>query len=418
MKILHVLETSAPHTVGYTVRAKAIIDHQRQLGLDPVVVTSPLFAASDKRAALEEIDGTRYYRTNHISPPAAARSKMSSYARRLAMIARYRHAVSDIARKERPDVIHAHSSYMNAYASVPAVRQLGVPLVYEVRTLWGEAAVIEDGWDLDSWKYKLIWRLELGAMRRANMVIPISTGIREELIQRGIAPQKLKVVPNGVDSIKFVPRARDEARAQSTGLAGRFVIGFVGSIRRLEGLSTLLNAYSMCKAQRPELALVIVGDGPERKALEVQAMRLRARDVVFAGNVPHADVSSWYSISDLLVYPRIRALINERVTPLKPLEAMALGKVCIGSDVGGLTELIRDDKTGVIFHAGDAEHLASCIIGLIDDRGRMDRLRQAALAFVKREREWSTIVRHYVEIYQELLSEKKPAVHAPLQTIT
>jgi len=413
MKVLHVLETSLPHTVGYTVRARYIVDHQRRLGLEPVVVTSPLFPPKQPPERIEEYDGVRYYRTNHIRPPASAKSKIGSYALRIAMALRYRRAVLEIARRERPDVLHAHSSYANAYAALPAARELALPLVYEVRTLWGEAAVVEDGLRPDSWKHRLIWQLELGAMRRATMVAPISRGIREELINKGIPSEKLEIVPNGVDSSRFVPSPRDQARAQSMGLADRFVIGFIGSIRRLEGLSTLLQAFGICRTQRQGISLVIVGDGPERSALEAQVRQLGLAGVVLTGNVPHSEVSSWYSIMDMLVYPRIRAVITERVTPLKPLEAMALGKVCIGSDVGGLTELIQHGTTGLTFRAGDAKHLAAVIISLMDDQALRDRLRQSALDFVRKEREWSVIVAGYSKLYERLIRERGSSRRQP-----
>jgi PEP-CTERM/exosortase A-associated glycosyltransferase len=410
MKVLHVLETSLPHTVGYTVRARYIVDHQRRLGLEPVVVTSPLFLAKEPPAKIEEYEGVRYYRTNHIRPPASAKSKIGSYALRIAMTMRYRRAVLEIARRERPDILHAHSSYANAYAALPAARELGLPLVYEVRTLWGESAVVEDGLRPDSWKHRLIWRLELGAMRRASMVVPISRGIREELISRGIPSEKLEIVPNGVDSSRFVPGPRDQARAQSMGLGDRFVIGFVGSIRRLEGLSTLLQAFGICRTQRQGISLVIVGDGPERSALEAQVRQLGLARVVFTGNVPHSEVSSWYSIMDLLVYPRIKAVINERVTPLKPLEAMALGKVCVASNVGGLTELIRDGETGVIFRADDAAELAATILSLMDDPDRLRRLGSAGLEYVRKEREWSAVVQRYQGIYDRSIQQEKQQI--------
>jgi PEP-CTERM/exosortase A-associated glycosyltransferase len=411
MKVLHVLETSIPHTVGYTVRARAIIEHQRRVGLDPVVVTSPFFPAKDLDVAVEQIQGTSYYRTNHIPVPASARSKVTSYAVRAMMVARYRQAILEIARVERPDVIHAHSSYTNAYAALPAARRLGVPLVYEVRTLWGESAVVENGLRRDSLKHRLVWQLELGAMRRADLVVPISRGIREELIRRGIPARKLEIVPNGVDSSRFQPVPHDHALAERIGLPGRFIIGFVGSILRLEGLSTLLEAYRICRSQRSHIGLVIVGDGPERTALQTQAREAGLRDVVFAGKVSHDDVSSWYSIMDALVYPRIRAVVNECVTPLKPLEAMALGKICVGSDVGGLKELIRDDDTGVIFRSEDPRDLASALLALMDDPARMQRLQHAASRFVEHEREWSLIVRRYVDLYDRLVPQK--AVLAP-----
>jgi glycogen synthase len=403
MKVLHVLETSLPHTVGYTVRARTIVDYQRRLGLEPVVITSPLFRAQEPPAQIEEYEGVRYYRTNHIRPPGSAKSKLSSYALRIVMAVRYRRAVLEIARREHPDVLHAHSSYANAYAALPAARELGLPLVYEVRTLWGESAVIEDGLRPDSWKHRLVWRLELGAMQRADLVLPISQGIREEVIRRGIPAYKVDVMPNGVDTSKFAPRPRDAVRASATGLDGCFVIGFVGSMRKLEGLSTLLTAYGICKAQRDRVRLVLVGDGPDKKALEAQAVEQGLPGVIFTGNVPHADVPSWYSIMDVLVYPRLRAVINERVTPLKPLEAMAQGKVCMGSDVGGLTELIRDDDTGVIFRADDPEDLAHALISLMKEPARLERLGRRALEAVRRERDWSAISPRYIELYEKVI---------------
>jgi PEP-CTERM/exosortase A-associated glycosyltransferase len=406
VKILHLLETSIPHTVGYTIRARAIIEHQRRLGLDPVVVTSPLFPAKDRTVTVERYDGVPYYRTNYIPAPGSASLKVWSYAIRVMMLKRYRQAVLGIAQREHPDVLHAHSSYTNAYAAFPAARRLRLPLIYEVRTLWGESAVVEDGLQPDSWKHRLVWRLEIGAMRRADLVVPISQGIRAELTRRGVPPSKMAVVPNGVDSSRFIPGPRDEARARSVGLAGCFVIGFVGSLRRLEGLSTLLDAYSICRSRRDRIGLVIVGDGPDRRSLEAQAQQGGLSGAVFAGRVPHEEVLSWYSIIDVVVYPRIQAVINERVTPLKPLEAMALGKVCIGSDVGGLKELIRDGETGVIFPNGDSESLAAAISSLMDDKARVDRLGRAGREYVRREREWSTVGKRYCDLYDSVVSSK------------
>jgi len=411
MKVLHVLETSLPHTVGYTVRARTIVDYQRRLGLEPVVITSPLFRAQEPPARVEEYEGVRYYRTNHIRPPASAKSKLSSYVLRIVMALRYRRAVLEIARRERPDVLHAHSSYANAYAALPAARELRLPLVYEVRTLWGESAVVEDGLRPDSWKHRLVWRLELGAMQRADLVLPISQGIRDEVIRRGIPDDKIEVMPNGVDTSKFTPRPRDRDRASAAGLDGCFVIGFVGSMRKLEGLSTLLTAYGICRAQRDQVRLVLVGDGPDKKALEAQAVEQGLPGVIFTGNVPHADVPSWYSIMDVLVYPRLRAVINERVTPLKPLEAMAQGKVCMGSDVGGLTELIRNDDTGVIFRAEDPEDLARALISLMKEPARLERLGRTALEAVRRERDWSAISPRYIELYEKVIRVARDRKH-------
>jgi PEP-CTERM/exosortase A-associated glycosyltransferase len=421
VKVLHVLETSVPDTGGYTIRARDILDFQRRAGIEPVVVTSPLFPAKVQPPAKEVFDDVRYYRTNDIPAPSSAKSKLMSYVVRARMLARYRRAVLAIAKQERPDVLHAHSSYTNAEAAYYAARRLGLPLIYEVRTLWGESAVVEDGWRKNSWKYRMVWNFELNAMRRADLVVPIAKGIRDELVRRGIPEGKLEIVPNGVDSGKFMPRARDEQRAREAGVAGRFVVGFIGSIRRLEGLSTLLRAYDICRRQGRSMTVVIIGDGPDRLPLQEEATRL-GLDVLFTGNVPHADVASWYSIMDVLVYPRIRAVINERVTPLKPLEAMALGKVCVVSDVGGLMELVRDDETGVVFRSEDPAHLADVLTRLSQDPERMKRLREDGLRFVRQERDWGTIVPRYAELYDRVVRARQvqpaPSAASPVGDVS
>src|SRR5690606_15288718 len=261
-------------------RAKAIVEHQRRLGLDPVVITSPLFQGGDPAVTQEEYDGTRYHRTNYIRAPGSARRKIVSHALRVAMLMRYRRAVLDVARREKVQLRHAHSSYSNAYAAMPAARRLGLPLIYEVRTLWGESAVVEDGWRADSLKHRMIWRLELGAMNGADLVVPIAKGIRDELASRGIPERKLRIVPNGVDSSLFRPVAPDRERARASGVENRFVVGFVGSMRRLEGLDLLVEAYRLCRMQRADIGLVIVGDGPVRTELEARA-RTQGLDAVF-----------------------------------------------------------------------------------------------------------------------------------------
>jgi len=404
LKVLHVLEKSLPDTGGYTIRARAIIENQIKLGMEVVVVTSPLMPREMVKGEVETLFGVRHHRTNHIPVPDSARTRVGRYITRALMLYRYRKALSKIVAAERPDVIHAHSSYLNALAAVPAARRHGLPLVYEVRTLWGESAVIEDGLAIDSWRYRMVWRLELSAMRNATAVVPIATGIRDELVRRGVPAGKMTVVGNGVDSSRFVARERDPALASRHRLDGKFVVGFIGTMRRLEGLSTLVQAFAAARARRQDMALVLVGDGPDKADLEALAAKLGIRDVLFTGTVPHDQVAAWYSVMDVLVYPRIRATINERVTPLKPLEAMALGKVCVASDVGGLTELVTDGETGVIFEAGNHESLARALEGLMDDRPRLAKLARQGTEYVRRERDWSAIIPRTRELYERLRS--------------
>ena len=401
MKVIHVLETSAPELVGYTIRGRYIVNHQRKLGLDPVVVTSPFFRGAGARR-VDEIDGVRYYRSNHIPRPDKTSGRLRAYWTRLHMVRRYREFVAEIARKERADVIHAHSSYTNGLAAGYASEQLGVPFIYELRTLWGERAVVEDGWSPTSLKYRTVWRLELGVMRRANVVVPISRGIRDAVVDRGIDPAKILIVPNGVDTSVFVPRPADAALMQALNLTGCFVVGFIGSLGGLEGIPLLIDAFKEVHRRAPQVRLVIVGEGADRPRLQAAAIAAGLDHVIqFTGVVPHDQILRYYSVMDVLAYPRIDAKINQAVTPLKPLEAMAMGKVCLASDVGGLKELVDDNVTGLLFAAGNVGHLSKQILLLASDTELRARLSSEAQVFVRRDREWSTIASRYIGIYRQ-----------------
>lgn len=400
MRVMHILETSAPHVVGYTIRGKYIVTHQQRLGLDPFVVTSPFFKGPAKQWS-EEIDGITYIRSNHIPRPDKAAGRLQAYWTRAQMLRKYRRFVADIARRERPKVIHAHSSYTNGVAAGYASAQLGIPFVYELRTLWGESAVVEDGLSPTSLRYRAVWRLELGVMRKANVVIAISQGIRDAIVERGIDPGKVMVVPNGVDSGVFTPQPYDAVLAEKLGLTGCFVMGFIGSMRRLEGLALAVEAFKEIHRREPRARLLVVGEGPEREGLEAAAKANGMSHVIqFTGLVPHEDILRYYSICDVLLYPRIDARINQTVTPLKPLEAMAMGKICLASDVGGLKELINDGTTGLLFRTGSVSDLTEKALLLSRDAALRARLTSQAGTTVRQEREWSTVAARYQEVYR------------------
>jgi glycogen synthase len=410
MKVLHVLERSVPELVGYTIRGRYIVQHQHRLGLEPSVVTSPFFRGADT-PAIGEIDGIRYYRSNHIPrPDKSTQSRLGAYMTRMNMVRRYRQFVAEVASRERVGILHAHSSYTNGLAARYASERLGLPFVYELRTLWGESAVVEDAWNPNSFKYRMVWRLELGVMRRANLVVAISKGIRDAIVERGIDPEKVVIVPNGVDTKVFVPRPPDVELARKLGLEGCFVVGFIGSLRRLEGLSLAIDAFQEIHRREPRARLLIVGEGPERQRLSAAAAAAGLGHVVqCTGLVPHDEILRYYSIMDVLAYPRIDARINQTVTPLKPLEAMAMGKVCLASDVGGLTELVQDGITGLTFARGDVRDLTEKILLLASDPALRDRLAAGGQTAVRREREWSVIASHYADIYRRAGAAKVQA---------
>src|SRR5690606_4976728 len=183
------------------------------------------------------------------------------------------------------------------------------------------------------------------------------------------------------------------------------VLGFVGSFYAYEGLDLLVQAFASLSAQRSDLMLLLVGGGPQEQALKAQVAQLGLLDkVIFSGRVPHDEVSGHYALIDILAYPRRSMRLTELVTPLKPLEAMAQGKIFVASDVGGHKELIDDGRTGTLFKADDEAALVAAVSGLLDRPQAWDALRANGRRHVESVRNWRNSVAVYVDAYEKVLS--------------
>ena len=234
--------------------------------------------------------------------------------------------------------------------------------------------------------------------------VTICQGLRNDLIARGIPGDKIGTVPNAVDIENFEPGGTPDAALKARlGLQGATVLGFIGSFYAYEGLDLLLAALPELLQHRGDLRVLLVGGGPQEAALKAQAQQLGvAGKVVFTGRVPHAEVQRYYDLVDVLTYPRHSMRLTELVTPLKPLEAMAQGRLLVASDVGGHKELIRDGETGLLFQAGSADALVRAVLGLLARREDWPKLRAAGRRFVETERNWCASAAHYRPVLERL----------------
>jgi len=397
MRILHVLDHSIPLHSGYTFRTAAILREQRALGWETYHLTSAKQGST--AAAVEDVDGLRFYRCE---VPAAAPAGINEW--RLMRSTEKR--LEQLARELRPDVLHAHSPVLNAIPAIRVGRRLGIPVVYEVRAFWEDAAVDHGTTAEGSLRYRATRALESWAFKRVGHVFTICEGLRRDIVARGIPEQKVTVIPNAVDVQGFqLSGEPDSVLKRKLGLDGKTVLGFVGSFYAYEGLDLLLEAFARLQAQRQDLRVLLVGGGPQEANLKAQAERLRIADkVVFAGRVPNAEVSRYYDLIDLLVYPRHSMRLTELVTPLKPLEAMAQGRIFMASDVGGHKELIRDGETGRLFAAGKVDSLVTTVGEMLDHREQWPAMRAAGRRFVEQVRNWKNSVANYDSIYRRLVA--------------
>lgn len=398
LRVLHVLDHSIPLHSGYAFRTRAILREQRRLGWETFHLTSPKH--STPGGPEEEVDGLRFYRTQW-QPAAFSRLPV---ARELALMRATARRIEQVAHLVRPDILHAHSPVLNAIPALWVGRRLGIPVVYEVRAFWEDAA--SDHGTSREWglRYRLTRALETFALRRAGQVTTICEGLKRDIIARGIPADRITVIPNAVDLGTFEFGAEpDLALKARLGLDGKTIVGFIGSFYAYEGLDLLLAALPKVLEQIPQVRVLLVGGGPQEHVLKSLAEALGVGDkVIFAGRVPHQEVQRYYSIVDVFAYPRRSMRLTDLVTPLKPLEAMAQGRLLVASDVGGHRELIRDGETGVLFRAGDQACLAEAIVRLLAQRERWPQLREQGRRFVERERNWPGSVARYRDVFRRL----------------
>ena len=404
MRILHVLDHSLPLQSGYVFRTMGILRAQRSLGWETIQLTAPN-SQLDSSAPAEEIDDFRFYRT----PDPKGLTAHLPVAGRMSTMKVLERRIEDVSEQTKPDVIHAHSPVLNAIPALRVGRARGIPVVYEIRAFWEDAAV--DHGTAQAWgpRYRLTRSLETRALRRVSAATTICQGLRTDIIERGIPADKITVIPNSIDLEHFSsPPAYDPQLAESLGLTGSIVIGFIGSFYAYEGLDLLLEALPRLVESVPNLKVVLVGGGQDLDRLTALAESKGVADrVIFTGRVDHQDVPRYYGLIDVMIYPRHGQRLTELVTPLKPLEAMANGRVLLASDVGGHRELIEHGKTGFLFKADDVNDLATSLEGIIAQRQTWDQIRRAGRAFIEQERTWQTTVKRYQGVYDYALNGAK-----------
>ncbi|KRA33135.1 glycosyl transferase family 1 [Rhodanobacter sp. Root627] len=405
MRILHVLDHSLPLHSGYTFRTLAILNEQRALGWETFQLTGPKQGSGQQRE--EIVDGWRFQRT----PPATGLASKLPVVKFRALMSALQKRLAEVVEEVRPDIIHAHSPVLNAFPALAVGRAAGIPVVYEVRAFWEDAAV--DQGTAREWgvRYRLTRAMETRALRRADAVTTICEGLRGDMLERGIPAEKITVIPNAVDLSRFRFTATADAEIiQKYGLTRGATLGFAGSFYAYEGLDLLLRAMPVVLRAVPQARLLLLGGGPQEAALKALATELHLEGAVhFTGRVPQSEMARYYSAMDVMVYPRTSMRLTDLVTPLKPLEAMAMGKLVVASDVGGHRELIRDGHNGHLFPAGSNEALAHCLVKLLQAPESWNDFIADGRAYVEGERNWQTSVARYPAVYAAALGRAQEA---------
>ncbi|MCZ6675713.1 MAG: glycosyltransferase [Candidatus Poribacteria bacterium] len=351
----------------------------------------------------ELIDELTYYRTPLPKGYLKTLQLQKPFLREKVLMKALHETTERILSEENIDLVHAHSPVLCGFPAFKAAKAQKIPFVYEIRGFWEDSCVQGGKFGPKSFPYKLSRYLETRLFRKVNAVIAISQHMIDDIVARGIDAVKVYKVPNGVDVNRFIPLKRDQTLLDKYQLQECTVIGFIGSFYRFEGLECLIRAIAEIAPKMPQVRLILVGGGEEEKCIQQLTQQLQLTDtVIFVGRVPHTEVLKYDSVMDILVYPRYSDRTTNLVTPLKPLEAMAMGKAVIGSDVGGIHELLNNGNEGILFQAQNTNDLAEKIMHLIDDVNARQKLGKKARDYILRERTWERIAPRYLKIYESV----------------
>lgn len=401
---LYLLHNSLPyHSAGYSTRTQGLLQSVRGLGWDVHGVTRlgypfdmPKFEDIESIDKMDVIDGVPYHRLSTLAG-IEKKAPIQSY------VERYSRELEKLVREEKPFVLHAASNHWNGLTAVETANRMGIPSVYEVRGLWEVTRGSRDPEWAKGGMYRFMARMEADAAKNATRVLTITNALKEELVRRGVSADKITVLPNGVDSTRFVPRGRDEGLKNALGLSGKTVIGYVGSVLDYEGLGLLIDAAKILKKTHSDFGVMIVGDGAELEKFQAEVFDSGLEDIfVFTGRVPHEEVEKYYSIVDITPFPRLPLPVCEMVSPLKPFEAMAMQKAVVSSDVQALTEIVRHEENGLLHRKGSAESLAEQIERFLRDPELMKRMAENGREWVVAERQWKDLGKIVSDTYLQL----------------
>ncbi|MFL5680049.1 MAG: glycosyltransferase [Chloroflexota bacterium] len=412
--VMHLLKESVPYLQnGFTMRSRYTLLAQRDAGLDPFVVTSLGFPRKEGVTSFpvtETVDGIVHHRLD-LGPGYATEAPFD------VQLTDYAWLAARVGRRERPAIIHASSGFRGfetALVGVALREHLRRPLVYEVRSFF------ETTWSGDHDRaeagehYERRFETENRCMRAADAVVTIGEAMRDDIAARGVPRDRIFLMPNGVDPASFEPADASPELRRRYRLEGRTVFGYVSNLDHpREGQELLIEATAKLLLRGRKVACLIVGDGLRRQELEDQARRAGVGEaVIFTGRIPHAEVRAHYALLDMFVVPRRNDRAARYVTPLKPFEAMAMGKPLVVSDLPALIEIAAPGERGVAFAHDDADALASSIELLIDHPELRQSYGEAGRRWVLAERTWAANGKRYRDVYESLMSRGAAGVGA------
>lgn len=398
-RVVHALTNSLPWTrSGYTLRSHAVLRAQQEAGIAVAALTRPAYPVSIGRvltADVDVVDGVTYHRC---VPTVLAPGEAGRIDRWAADLAR-------LAREHRATHLHSTTHYPNALAAQAAARALDLPWVHEVRgqleRTWASARRrAGDPAPYASSRF-VAWRArEAEVAAAADHVVTISGTMRDDLVRRGVDPTRVSVVPNGIDAALLQRDITPERARALLGLPQTSGwVGAVSSVVHYEGLTDLVEAVALLRAQGSDVRGVVVGDGVAWPELRRRVAELGMQETfLLPGRLPRDQALQWLDALDVVVVPREDHEVTRLVPPLKLVEAMGVGRTVVASDLPAMAEIVAPGETGLLTRPQDPAALAEALDWLLEDPDRRHDLAGRARTLAA-GRTWESLAETYRQVY-------------------
>lgn len=396
-KILFVLNKAYPVINGYTVRSDEIIQALYKQQFEPVIATRLGWSPEHEGYHKTELYNNKHdiYFIDQSQKYLTYKTPIKNY------LQKYTDEIEKIILKEKPNYIYAASNFQNALPSLIVGKHYNIPTVYEVRGMWQYTQSTKNPYFYQSERFYLHEKYEIECCKLASRVTCICNTLKDYLVKRGINPDKIEVISNGVNTKELTPLIKNKKLESKYDLRNKIVVGFVGSITAYEGLDYLIEAVKLInkmKLYHKEFILLIVGEGNYLETLKKSVIESELDDYVkFVGRVSRELIPEIYSLVDIAPFPRINIPLCQLVTPLKPYEAMSFAKKVLVSDLDALKEMVVPEVNGLTFKANDTNDLIKSLLNIVDN----NEISLSARKWVKNNKDWEIIGKELLNVLEK-----------------
>jgi glycosyltransferase involved in cell wall biosynthesis len=309
----------------------------------------------------------------------------------------------------KPDLVIATSpQFFCGWAGIWVGRLRRIPLILEIRDLWPESIVAVGALRAGRRLRFLEW-LEKRMYAGASRIVTVGAGYREQLVNRGVATERIDIIPNGVDRGLFSNCSSGAALRDKYDLEGAFVCSYIGTIGLGSGLEIVLRAARLLRDEgRDDVVFALVGDGAIREELERKARQEGLTRVVFTGRQDKRTIPEFLSMTDACLVHLLRRDLFRSVLPSKIFEAAAMKKPIILGVEGSATEIVRDANAGICIEPENERDLVEAVKRLARDRDLAQRMGRAGFESIAAVYDYDRLAEKYAEIIERVAAMGSP----------